>query len=852
MSFRRIDRAGLLSVAALLLMAFFMSPVMAAAPGPDTDWASYRHPLETQALGDPNGALQALPAKIAEARQKRAWQALASLYLAKANACRVIADWTCQRDAGTGAFEAAKQARIPLLQVRGLIADARARVALQDYSHGEQSLGQAQLLLQATPSLDLSADVVLAYSSLSYSLGRHEQAVRYADRGLKMLPADEALPTQVRLLRNRARAQAYLRQPDEAYASLDRAESLMAQVNDPKLHAELLIERARLAHAQRDTATQETAGRQVLALARQLRNAQLEGQGREVIGLAAVQAGKRVEGERELQSAVELFRQLGQGREELRVLQELIRIGAESGEPSSAQRALWLRYLDLQSEIERSDRAKASDDFDARVEYARRSSDVQQLQMKADHAQQQANSLSRINRLNSYLHLAGFAAFLTVAAFYLLKRGSNKRLAAALAKQRESEARYRMLADHSSDIVVRMRADGHRLYVSPAAKAMLGWEPSELSEPRWELVHPDDRAPLADTVKGLFADGGTVQTAYRARHKDGHYVWIEALARRVPAEGADGGYEVVYTGRDISARKRAEEDLARSRQLLRAVTDNMPALIAYIDTEERYRFANAMYQKVFGVPPERMIGRTLEEVRGGQYYKDIRPHVMAALAGRRTTFEGQGEVGGQNYHYQSNYLPDLDENGKVRGFFALTLDITALKVAEIELAQQARFDSLTGLANRRHFDERLVIALARSKRQHLPVILMYLDIDHFKKINDNLGHGVGDQVIREFARRLAGCVREEDLVARFGGDEFVVLVEDALSPDIAELIASKLIDAMKKPIVLEEGEVQATSSIGIAFYWQTPMPQALLEAADQALYAAKAAGRNTFRLVERD
>lgn len=851
MRLRRTDRAGVFRRSAITLL-LALQPIIAvgAAPGPDTDWASYRHPLEIKGLNDPQEALRLLPAKIANARQRKNEQELASLYLSQANACRVMADWACQRDAATNAIAAAQQARIPLLQVRGLIADARARVALQDYSHGERSLGQAQLLLQATPSLDLSADVILAYSSLSYSLGKHELAVSYADRGLKMLPVGEALPTQVRLLRNRARAQAYLHQREAAYGSLDRAESLMAQVNDPKLHAELLIERARLAHAERDASTQEIAGRQVLALAAQLRNAQLEGQGREVVGLAAMQAGRRADGERELLQAAALFRQLDQGRDELRVLQELIRVQAESGDRGPAWQELWLRFLELQSKIEQSDRAKTSDDFEARVEYARRNADIDRLKLEAEHAQEQAGSLARINRLNAYLHLAGLAAFLTVAGFYLLKRGSNKRLAAALAQQRESEARYRMLADHSSDLVVRLRADGHRLYVSPAAKQMLGWDPAELSDPRWDLVHPDDRAPLTEILTRLFAEGGTVQTSYRARHKDGRYVWIEALAQRVQA--ADGGFEVVYTGRDISARKRAEEDLARSRQLLRAVTDNMPALIAYIDTEERYRFANAMYEQIFGVPTERMIGRTLQEVRGGKYYYDIRPHVAAALAGNRTTFDGTGEVGGRIYHYQSNYLPDLDEAGKVRGFFALTLDITALKVAELELAQQARFDSLTGLANRRHFDERLAVALARSKRHHLPVILMYLDIDHFKKINDSLGHGAGDAVIREFARRLAACVREEDLVARFGGDEFVVLVEDAVSPDIAELIASKLIAEMKKPILLDDGEVQASSSIGIAYFWQTPKPGALLEAADQALYAAKAAGRNTFRLIERD
>ena len=852
MSFRRTDRAALFSVVALLLALFFSGRSLAAAPGPGTDWASYRHPLETQALNDPQEALRLLPARIADAKKRQASQELASLYLAQANACRVAADWVCQRDAGLAAALAARQAKIPLLEVRGLIADARGRIALQDYSRGEQLLGQAQLLLQKHPSLDLSADVLLAFSSLSYSLGKHQLAVQYADRGLKMLPAGEAVSMQVRLLRNRARAQAYLRQADAAHDSLDRAEALMAQVDDPKLHAELLIERARLAHSERDAPTQEKAGRQVLALAQQLRNAQMQGQGHEIIGLAAIQSGDRDEGERELRLAAGLFRQLDQGRDELRVLHELVRVGAESGGEGKAQNATLLRYLELQSEIEQADRAKALDDFDARVEYARRSAEVDRLKLEAGHAQEHAQSLASINRLNSYLLLLGLVALVTIGLFYFLQRRANVRLGIALEKQRESEARYRMLADHSSDLVVRMRADGHRLYVSPAAKQMLGWDPAELGEPRWELVHPDDRAALGATLKGLFESGGTVQTTYRAKHKDGRYVWIEALARRVPASGPDGGFEVIYTGRDISARKRAEEDLARSRQLLRAVTDNMPALIAYVDTEERYRFANAMYERIFGVPPERMIGRTLLEVRGDKYYNDIRPHVAAALAGKRATFEGTGEVAGRTYHYQSNYLPDVDENGKVRGFFALTLDITALKLAEIELAQQARYDSLTGLANRRHFDERLLIALARSKRQHLPVILMYLDIDHFKKINDSLGHGAGDQVIREFARRLAGCVREEDLVARFGGDEFVVLVEDALSPDIAELIASKLIEEMKKPIVLEEGEVQASSSVGIAFFWQAPMPEVLLETADQALYAAKAAGRNTFRLIERD
>ena len=301
-----------------------------------------------------------------------------------------------------------------------------------------------------------------------------------------------------------------------------------------------------------------------------------------------------------------------------------------------------------------------------------------------------------------------------------------------MSRIRSSELRYRMLADYSHDIVVRMRADGQRLYVSPSAKDILGWDPEELLISRWDLVHPDDRALQRDAMARLLASGEPSTAIYRLRHKDGHYVWIEAVARTLPSMDEKGATDIIYTGRDATLRVAAER---------------------------------------------------------------------ALLASQR------------------------------------------------ELETLARVDSLTGLPNRRQFDERLALAVARSQRPGLPVALLYLDIDHFKQINDSHGHGVGDQVLRTFAKRLAGCVRAGDLAARLGGDEFVVLVEDALLPEAAEIIVRKLIAMMDTDIVVEGACVRATTSIGIAYCRFRTNADDLMAAADAALYSAKKAGRNTWHLV---
>ncbi|MBS0570179.1 MAG: diguanylate cyclase [Proteobacteria bacterium] len=447
------------------------------------------------------------------------------------------------------------------------------------------------------------------------------------------------------------------------------------------------------------------------------------------------------------------------------------------------------------------------------------------------------------------LWLQAFIAFtglLTLPVAIILTESSelNRRRTA-------SERDYRMLADNSHDMVVRMAPDDTNVYVSPAAEEMLGWPLDQLQAARWDLVHPDDRASLGKAVAELRNNGGRAVITFRLRHKAGHYVWIEAHARLVPAMRAGDAEDIVYSGRDVTDRMLAKQALEANQRRLRAITDNLPAFIMHVDASERYTFANAYSLRTLGLDHGAVVGRSVRDIMGADIYREVEPFMCAALRGENVGFEIEHHFHGRRQVYQSNYVADVGDDGAVHGFYAVSFDITELKLAQAELLHLARFDPLTGVANRLHFIERLELAVARSHRNRRPVALLYLDLDHFKDINDTLGHAAGDEVLREFARRLRESVRDVDLVARLGGDEFVVVLEEIDTPEMAQSIAGKLIARLDEPVALSDtAPIHISASIGIAFA-EHPVEDAetLLTRADAALYEAKRAGRSRWRMA---
>lgn len=423
-------------------------------------------------------------------------------------------------------------------------------------------------------------------------------------------------------------------------------------------------------------------------------------------------------------------------------------------------------------------------------------------------------------------------------------------VATVLSERRRLTVRYRTLADHSRDLVVRMSAAGAPSYVSPAIRHVLGYEPEEFLRARWDLVNPEDIPQASAAFQRIAQTGISEPVTFRILHKDGQERWVEVAATRVESGDPGAPWELVASARDISKRMEALAALDESQSHLRAVADNMPALIVHIDAQERYTFINAYYERLFGRKPEELLGRTIREARGEIAYREWAPFIHRALEGQEQKFERDPSASSGGRYLQSHFVPDIAPDGTHRGFYALTFDITPLKEAEQALAKLARVDALTGLGNRRQFDERLAQAIARSRRQGSPLVLMSLDLDKFKAINDVYGHLAGDAVLQAFAERLSSCVRDVDAVARLGGDEFVVLIEDARTPEVAEVIAQKVLTVVRAPVVFEGVQLQMGTSIGIAFVQQAASATALLALADKALYEAKSAGRNTWRVIE--
>ena len=328
----------------------------------------------------------------------------------------------------------------------------------------------------------------------------------------------------------------------------------------------------------------------------------------------------------------------------------------------------------------------------------------------------ETNDLVRSYQLQLYLLCCCWVAF-PVASVLAERRVLTHRVA-------RSEHQYRMLADYSRDLIIRVGTHRNLDYISPSVTELLGWTREEYDQQRWELIHPEDVAILRDTMDSLYEKGGLASIVYRCRHKQGHYIWLAANVRSVT--DANGRAALVYSGRDVTSRVEAE----------------------------------------------------------------------------------------------------------------------------LALEQQARRDPLTGLANRLLFDERIALALARGGRNRTRVGLLYIDLDYFKSVNDTHGHAVGDLVLREFARRLSGCIRSVDLGVRLGGDEFAVLVEDIATTQSLQFVANKLATAMREPMTLGELTLHVTASIGVGMSGcgQTDAA-ALVQLADGALYQAKAAGRDTWRLA---
>lgn len=307
-------------------------------------------------------------------------------------------------------------------------------------------------------------------------------------------------------------------------------------------------------------------------------------------------------------------------------------------------------------------------------------------------------------------------------------------------------------------------------------------------------------------------------------------------------------FVVASRGRRLLAHRRLRDSDHFASQII----SNAGEGIVVYDCDFRYVVWNRFMEELTGRSAEEELGRKATEILPHLVELDVVPLLEKALAGQ-TVFSPDTPYrvpeNGKNGWVSAVYRPCYDAGGAVIGVIGLIRDITQRKAAEQQIEYQAYHDSLTGLANRRMFQEHLTIALAMSQRRRRFVAVLFLDLDHFKLVNDTLGHSRGDALLRQIASRLRGCVREGDTVARVGGDEFTIVLQDLEKKDDAALVASKLLQVVAEPVDIEGQRLYVTTSIGISMSpGDGEDAETLLKNADNAMYRAKAEGRNTYEL----
>ncbi len=412
---------------------------------------------------------------------------------------------------------------------------------------------------------------------------------------------------------------------------------------------------------------------------------------------------------------------------------------------------------------------------------------------------------------------------------------------------RTQQAELAAVNDASPLGLFRTGPDGACTYVNRTYEEMSGYTREQALGDGWaKAIHPEDRLKVFQAWSKSSRTNQPYQGVYRFRHPNGRIVWASMKTAPILVDGRNQGY--VGSVDDITARREAEQALSKSEQRLRTITDTLPALVAYVDADERYRFNNIAYERAFGVSRDAIRDKTVRELLGEDEYRIIEPYILRVLQGETVTFEKEEQAGGAYHCAESTYIPQFAEDSReVVGFHVMIQDITAKKAEERRLVHLTQIDSLTGLMNRAGFEQKLSDAMAHAKTNKTLMAIMYLDVDHFKRINDTMGHLAGDMLLKAFAGRLSRTLRSIDTVARLGGDEFTVIMEDVATPQDAVTVAAKIVQSMQAPFSLEGVSVSASASIGLAFYnGDHTDPKTLIKRADEMLYQAKAEGRNTY------
>jgi len=394
--------------------------------------------------------------------------------------------------------------------------------------------------------------------------------------------------------------------------------------------------------------------------------------------------------------------------------------------------------------------------------------------------------------------------------------------------------------------------DDHIQYMNKAGLDLLGADglPEVLGKPFVDFIHEDYKEFLSFGLEVLAEEDDFIPLKFLT--VDGKSLDVKLLINEI---NIDDQVAYIVEVQNITEYKRASEAVRDREHRLKSILNTVTEGIMTFDKTGLIQTFNPAAEKIFGVAAQAVIGQHLEVLMDAEYRDSYKKFLERKVFTGITRLLGKPwELVGHNEHngrFPLEMTLTKLQVGNELIYTAVFRDITERKQSEERIRHMAHHDTLTGLPNRHLFTDRLNHAVKVANRYNKALVLMFVDLDKFKPINDTLGHEAGDVVLQTVAKRFRKIVRESDTVARIGGDEFVILLEELDSSDAGLMVAEKLLESLEVTIPAGGRECSLGASIGIARFPEDAMDtDELLRCADEAMYAVKTSGRNGFKLYE--
>lgn len=409
---------------------------------------------------------------------------------------------------------------------------------------------------------------------------------------------------------------------------------------------------------------------------------------------------------------------------------------------------------------------------------------------------------------------------------------------------RQAEAMFRGIAENTMVGVYIVQRERFRFVNSTMAK-MFCYDREEMlvSMDAYDIFVDEDRQKVKESTSARLEEHAHgVCLEPRGRRKDGTIINLEIFGSRMELDGEPVTMGIAL---DVTARKEVEA----SARMAAVVYQNSSEAMVVTDPDGIISNVNPAFSAITGFSAEEVIGSRLSVLSSGRHDKAFYQAMWNSL---ENTGKWQGDIwnrrkNGEEYAERLTINTSYNDDGSIRCRVGLFSDITQRKRSDAFIWRQANYDHLTGLPNRQLFQERLERGITRARRTGLSMALVFLDLDFFKDVNDTLGHSMGDELLKQVARRLSACIRSTDTVARLGGDEFTIILSGVTNTEAVGGICQQVLHELAQPYELGDEAASISTSMGVTFFPRDgDDAQVLLKNADLAMYAAKGNGRNQY------